>query len=322
VQPPTLQVVESTPLRDACGVNPKLLCEWVFERTDNKNTAALVDWLVDRPLRILFIIVVAWVLARILRNAVTRFADRLAGTGSAELAVDPENPAPKRPGRMAQRRAQRVRAKERALTLGAMLRSLVGLVVWTTAGFMVVGELGVSLGPLIASAGIAGIAIGFGAQSIVRDFLAGVFVVIEDQYGVGDVIDVGEATGTVEEVGFRTTRIRDVSGVLWTVPNGVMQRVGNYSQVWSKSIFDMEVSYDTDIDEAMAVMKRVLDDVGARGAGRRVVRRERGGDSGGCEDRPVGAVGDRSLCEAQVEDGIRRGRDRDPVPAAHRMGEE
>ncbi|MGI9604587.1 MAG: mechanosensitive ion channel family protein [Acidimicrobiales bacterium] len=270
-------------LRDACGANPKLVCEWVFERTDNETAAALVDWLVDRPLRILVIIVIAWIVSRVLSNLVTRFADQLAERNSAPLEPAPADPqvadgddaAPKKPRerlgvesamrrrahRLAERREQQVRARQRALTLGAMLRSIVGLVVWTTAGFMVMAELGISLGPLIASAGIAGIAIGFGAQSIVRDFLAGVFVIIEDQYGVGDVIDTGEATGTVESVGFRTTQIRDVSGVLWTVPNGVIQRVGNYSQVWSKSIFDMEVAYDTDLDHAMVVMKRVLDEV-------------------------------------------------------------
>ena len=161
--------------------------------------------------------------------------------------------------RLAEFQEHNERAQQRAVTLGALLESLVSIVVWTTAVFLVLGEVGVSLGPLIASAGIAGIAIGFGAQTIVRDFLAGIFVIVEDQYGVGDIIDVSYATGKVEDVGFRTTRIRDFEGVLWTVPNGEIRRVGNYSQVWSRSLFDFKVSYDTDIDHASSVIKGVLD---------------------------------------------------------------
>lgn len=244
-----------------CGGNPDLVCEWVFERTGSEVWAGLADWFVDRPLRILFIIVLAWIVVRVLRRVVDRFAAAIAERSAQPPDEEelPANPIMRRVAILTQFERQRERAQKRAITLGDMLESLVSIVVWTVAAFLILGEIGVSLGPLIASAGVVGIALGFGAQSIVRDFLAGIFVIIEDQYGVGDVIDTGEATGTVEEVGFRTTRIRDVSGVLWTVPNGVIQRVGNYSQMWSKSIFDMEVAYDTDVDHAMAVMKRELD---------------------------------------------------------------
>lgn len=258
----TIDVSESS-LESACGSDPNLICEWVFDRTDSTAWAELADWFLDRPLRILFIVVLAWVVARVLRGVVQRFATALATRSSQVPNAESEALGISKFRRVANRaqvEAQRARAEKRAITLGALLENLVGIVVWTTAAVMVLGELGISLGPLIASAGIAGIALGFGAQSVVRDFLAGIFVIIEDQYGVGDVIDVGEAIGTVEEVGFRTTLVRDVSGILWTVPNGVIQRVGNYSQVWSKSIFDVEVAYDTDIDHAMAVIKRVLDE--------------------------------------------------------------
>lgn len=259
-QETTTEVVP-TALDEACGVEPKLVCEWMFDRTGSERWAQVAEWFIDRPLRILFIIALAWFVARLLRRTVSRFADRVAyGTRRHHVSDGTENPLLRTVSRIAQREEQTARSRKRALTLGAMLESVVGIVVWTTATFLVLGELGVSLGPLIASAGIAGIAIGFGAQSIVRDFLAGIFVIIEDQYGVGDVIDVGDVIGTVEEVGLRTTRVRDLSGVLWTVPNGVIQRVGNYSQVWSRSIFNIEVSYDTDIDHAMAVIKGVLDE--------------------------------------------------------------
>lgn len=255
-----MQDATETALNGACGTSPNLICEWVFEQTDSDRWAKLADWFLDRPLRILFIVVVAWILVRVLQAMVHRFTDELAERGARPVEAN-EKSLLHTPNRSAQREQHRVRAQRRAVTLGVMLDSLVSIVVWTTAAFMVIGELGVSLGPLIASAGIAGIALGFGAQSIVRDFLAGIFVIVEDQYGVGDVIDVGEAVGTVEEVGFRTTLVRDVSGVLWTVPNGVIQRVGNYSQIWSKSIFDIEVAYDTDIDQAMEVIKNTLDAV-------------------------------------------------------------
>ena len=214
----------------------------------------------------MFILLLAFIVSRFLRRLVKRFSQAIADR-QIPRSARPENQE-RREGRVLSRVSvlassdeQRQRAERRARTLGSVLQNLVTVVVWSIAIVLVLGEIGISLGPLIASAGIAGIALGFGAQSVVKDFLAGVFVLIEDQYGVGDVIDVGEAMGVVEDVELRTTQIRDINGVLWTVPNGVIARVGNHSQLWSKSIFDIEVPYECDIDEAMAVMKRVLDEV-------------------------------------------------------------
>jgi small-conductance mechanosensitive channel len=253
-------IVVETPLQDACGSDPNLICEWVFEQTDSEAWASIADWFLDRPLRVVLILVLAWLAARIGRRIVSRFAAEAAERSTrARRAELDENPLLLRVSRLTQQGQQTDRAEKRAVTLGAMLESLVSIIVWTTAVFLILGEIGISLGPLIASAGIAGIAVGFGAQEVVRDFLAGIFVIVEDQYGVGDVIDLGEAVGTVEEVGFRTTQVRDISGVLWTVPNGVIHRIGNYSQIWSQSVFDIEVAYDTDIDHATEVIKTVLD---------------------------------------------------------------
>ena len=252
-------------LAEACGADPNLLCEAVFEWTDNETLAKLADWFVDRPLRIILIIAVALVASRILRRAVTQFSERLA-TRQREQSVDPDDAEllaqlRRRVGRIAALDLQRERASQRALTLGVVLRSLVSGVVWFVAGLLILGQLEIDLAPLIAGAGIAGIAIGFGAQSMVRDFLAGIFVIIEDQYGVGDVVDVGDATGVVETVSLRTTQLRDISGVLWTVPNGEIKRVGNHSQLWSNSRLNIDVAYDTDIDHATYVIKQVLDEV-------------------------------------------------------------
>jgi small conductance mechanosensitive channel len=123
-----------------------------------------------------------------------------------------------------------LRRAQRAATLSSVLRNAASILVWTVATLIVLGEIGIDLAPLIAGAGVAGIALAFGTQSIVRDYLAGVFVVLEDQYGVGDEIDTGAATGTVEWVSLRMTRLRDADGVAWYVPNGEIKRVGNFSQ--------------------------------------------------------------------------------------------
>ena len=243
-----------------------LICEAIYERTESEFWAVAADWFLDRPLRILFILVVAWIVVRVLRRIVAEFAREVAERSVRRRANAQDEASSFRRTMVRAIELDNDRAQQRAVTLGAVLESLVSIVVWTTALFIILGELGIALGPLIASAGIAGIAIGFGAQSIVKDFLAGIFVIIEDQYGVGDIIDVSYATGVVEEVGFRTTRVRDLEGVLWTVPNGEIQRVGNYSQVWARSVFDFNISYDADIDVASAVIKEVLDDIWVNGA--------------------------------------------------------
>ena len=113
----------------------------------------------------------------------------------------------------------------------------------------------------MASAGIAGIAFGFGAQSLVKDFLSGMFMLVEDQYGVGDIIDVGLATGVVEGVGLRTTRLRDVNGTVWYVPNGQITRVGNKSQEWARALLDVTVAYEADVRETEATIKAVADEM-------------------------------------------------------------
>jgi moderate conductance mechanosensitive channel len=140
-----------------------------------------------------------------------------------------------------------------------VLRSITTGVIWAIAAVMVLGELGLNLGPLIAGAGIAGVAIGFGAQSLVKDFLAGIFMLVEDQYGVGDIIDAGPATGTVEAITLRMTRLRDIEGTVWHIPNGTILRVGNHSQQWARALLDVEVAYGSDIDRVEAEIKAVAD---------------------------------------------------------------
>ncbi len=136
---------------------------------------------------------------------------------------------------------------------------MLSIVIYAIAIMLCLAELEVNLGPILAGAGIAGVALGFGAQSLVRDFLTGIFIVIEDQYGVGDVVDVGEASGTVEEVTLGVTRIRGLDGTVWHVPNGEIKRSGNKSQYWARVILDVPVAYDADIAAASALIKQVAD---------------------------------------------------------------
>jgi small conductance mechanosensitive channel len=147
------------------------------------------------------------------------------------------------------------RTSARARTLGQLLKSVTTFLVLGTAIVIVLGLLGVNVGPIIASAGIVGIAVGFGAQSLIKDFLTGVFMIFEDQYGVGDLVDTGQAVGTVEDVGLRVTKLRDDNGVIWYVPNGSIARVGNKSQGWAVADVLVPVPPTTDLDRVQSVLQ-------------------------------------------------------------------
>jgi len=155
------------------------------------------------------------------------------------------------------------RRRQRAETLGALLRSAVTAVLGLIAGLMVLAELGLDLAPLLAGAGVAGVAIGFGAQSLVKDVLAGMFLLLEDQYGVGDVIDVKEAVGTVEDVGLRITTLRDADGVVWYVRNGEILRVGNQSQGWTDVQVEVAVAADQSPERIVEIARRTVAAMGA-----------------------------------------------------------
>ncbi|MGI9622133.1 MAG: mechanosensitive ion channel family protein, partial [Acidimicrobiales bacterium] len=239
-------------------VDPGSLCEWVYEETGNETLASLVEWFIGAPLQVLLILLVAFVASRLLRRAVDHFGQKLTD--------DQENDTLRRvrSGRAGQLLSDKElddRAKARTETLTSVLSSTTTLIVWTIATLLVLGELGISLAPLIAGAGIAGVALGFGAQSVVGDFLSGFFILVEDQYGVGDVVDVGEVTGNVERVTLRTTVLRDLHGNVWYVPNGQIRRTGNMSQLWSRAVLDIEVAYETDLRLAEGIIQRVADDL-------------------------------------------------------------
>jgi moderate conductance mechanosensitive channel len=193
------------------------------------------EFLLVRPLQILLILGAALLLARLAGRAIDRFI----------RSVQARSPI----------RLESARAEQRAATLAHVLGSLTRTVIMGVALLMVLGQLGLDLAPLIAGAGIAGVAIGFGAQSLVKDFLSGFFVIVEDQYGVGDSVDLGGTTGTVEELTMRVTRVRSVDGTVWFVPNGEIRKVGNTSMEWARAVVDVLLDYDNDIDAAAALMQ-------------------------------------------------------------------
>lgn len=246
-------------LIDACGdTNRDYVCERVWDWTGNSFLAAGAEWILGRPIRIAFIVALAWVLSKLAQRAIARFARGVATVRSADRLRSLRE---RGPGRVLIEEKESMRAEARASTISLVLRSVAVAAIWIFAALTILGQLGIDLGPLIAGAGIGGIALGFGAQSVVKDFLSGLFMLIEDHYGVGDVIDTGSATGTVEEVSLRSTTIRDVRGTVWHIPNGEIARVGNYSQLWSRALIDIEVAYDTDLRRAMEVMQRVADEM-------------------------------------------------------------
>jgi len=216
------------------------LCELVYRSTGRSGLAQAADVLVARPLAMVLILFVAWVLHRLARRVIRRLVRRVHDDGATSVPAT-------------------TRRTPRTEALGTLLSSVSGAVIWTVAGLLVLGELGLNLGPFLAGAGVIGVAVGFGSQALVRDFLSGIFMLVEDQYGVGDVIDTGEATGTVEAVSLRSTRLRSVDGVMWHVPNGEIRRVGNKSQQWSRAVLDVPVPYGTDTRAAIDVIARVVD---------------------------------------------------------------
>jgi small conductance mechanosensitive channel len=149
----------------------------------------------------------------------------------------------------------RARNVQRARTIGLVLSNLITAGLLISAAIAILSELGVAIGALAAGAGILGAALGFGAQSLVRDFISGLFIVVEDQYGVGDFVDLGSATGVVESIGLRVTQVRDLEGTVWYVRNGEILRVGNSSQGWSRVILDLPLAYNSDLEKAKKVIE-------------------------------------------------------------------
>lgn len=238
-------------------------CARIYRLTHNDLLSRYADTVVGAGLRILLILLLAVLIRLTVHRAITRLTE-VSAEGPPPGLLRPlwERPpaSPRGAGVPPKRRSQRAR------TIGSVLRSGTTFVVYGVAGTLALGELGINLGPIIASAGILGVALGFGAQNLVKDFLSGMFMMVEDQYGVGDVVDLGAATGTVEGVGLRVTTLRDVKGTVWYVRNGEVLRVGNSSQDYSVAIVDLPIGHDADIPACTELAGRTATELTADGS--------------------------------------------------------
>jgi len=250
-----------------CGDNPGIACRLAWDITHSTNAAQVVRVYLAGPvsevLRILFVILVAFAIRAVAHRVINRLTERAA---TASLPVTPAI----RPAVRAQRAAAVARAEDtippptvgterrgqRARALGSILRSGVSIVVFGIAALTILGDLGVNLTPLLLSTTVLGVALGFGAQNLVRDYLAGILMLVEDHYGVGDTINVKDASGTVEAMTLLTTRLRDVNGVVWHIRNGTIESVGNESQGWSRAVIDYPVPYGEDLARIRALMEQ------------------------------------------------------------------
>ena len=254
-------ILSAETLTSACGQDPGWLCRTVFDITHSAYLASGSSVILGIPAKIILILALSflarWLLNRVITRVVRRAATgqvgmpRFGGRGGGGGPGGGPTPPPYVPERM----------RQRSETVGSVLRSIVTFTVFGIAFVTILGTLGINLAPLVASAGVIGIAIAFGAQTLVRDFLTGIFMILEDQYGVGDVVDAGPATGTVEAVGLRTTRLRDVNGAVWHIRNGTINRIGNMSQGWARAVLDVPVDHGADIGQARRVIAEVADDV-------------------------------------------------------------
>ncbi len=233
------------------------VCHIVHAITGNATAANVADWLVAKPLTILGVLVVGVVLRWLCFRVIDRITRQAAeGTVPAVLQRSRVHQ------RIIEANAVAVeRRQQRSAAMGGLLKSVTTGVIGAIVLVMVIAQLGYNIGPLLASAGILGVALGFGAQSLVSDFLSGIFMILEDQYGVGDVVDVGQASGTVEAVGLRVTRVRDVNGTVWYVRNGQITRVGNSSQNWARTVLDVPVAYHENLDRIRTILRDVAHDV-------------------------------------------------------------
>jgi small conductance mechanosensitive channel len=230
------------------------LCRWVADTTESKTAANVAEFL-SPFLSILILALCAIVLSRIARRLIRRAMRRWEQSGRWTAlprrgplrALESSQPTPT------------IRRHQRAHAISSGLGSFTTIVIWIVTIVWMLSVLGIAAATLLTSAGLIGVALAFGAQNLLRDLISGAFMIFEDQLGVGDVVDVGVANGTVEEVTLRTTRLRDVEGVVWHVPNGEIRRVGNKSQQWSRAVVDIPVSLGADIERAQQVIKEAAD---------------------------------------------------------------
>ena len=238
------------------------ICEAAFKLTGDSTVASWADLVIGKPLALTGLLLLGlfarWILHRSVDRLVRRAEDGVLPDRVSRMSLGSSKATAASPARdmaVATRRVQR------AQTMGSLLKSIVTGIVVAVIVTMMLSEVGIDIAPIVASAGIIGVALGFGSQALVKDFLSGIFMIFEDQYGVGDVVDLGEATGTVEAVSLRVTRLRDVNGTVWYVRNGEILRVGNMSQNWARTVLDISVGYHEDLARVRRVLMEIAHDL-------------------------------------------------------------
>ncbi|PRY51338.1 small conductance mechanosensitive channel [Geodermatophilus tzadiensis] len=239
-----------------CVEDTTTLCAKVYELSGLDWLANNAEALIEKPAKILLVLLLAVGVRHLVHRAIRRLTDRTA-TGAMPTILRPLRT--RSAGAVDPLEQLTARRTQRAEAIGSVLRSFASFVIMGIAVVVALGELGINLAPIVASAGVVGVALGFGAQNLIKDFIAGIGIILEDQYGVGDVVDLGEASGTVEAVGLRITRLRDVNGVVWYARNGEVLRVGNKSQGYAQVVIDMPVAHDTDLERCRRAMQEVAD---------------------------------------------------------------
>jgi moderate conductance mechanosensitive channel len=246
-----LAQVTDAQVESICGPSQAFwMCEGVLRATENELLARLAG-LANVALRVALILALAFVATHLSRRAVKRFANNMERRIYERLERNEAR------GVLPHDESYRDRRLRRLQAITGVAQGVAGVLIWVTAILAIIDAFGISLQPVLAGAGLLGIVVGFGAQQLVRDVLAGIAMLIEDQYGVGDWINVDGEIGQVERVGLRATSFRDLDGVQWHVLNGYIQRVGNLSQEWGRMTFDIPVALGTDVPTARAVISRV-----------------------------------------------------------------
>jgi small-conductance mechanosensitive channel len=241
-----------------CGGEPGIACRLAWDISHSSTATQVVKIYLAGPVsqagRIAFVIVLALFVRAVINRLINKITERAATT---TLAVTPNGRAHREAA--AVQMAGTERREQRARALGSILRSAVSVVVFGIAALTIMSILGFNLAPVLASTAVLGVALGFGAQNLIRDYLAGLLMLVEDHYGVGDTINAGVATGTVEAMTLLTTRLRDVNGVVWHIRNGTIESVGNESQGWSRAVIDYPVPYEEDLARIRALMEQAAD---------------------------------------------------------------
>ena len=217
------------------------------------QTENMQSWLIDKPIGIALILIVAIIGSWLLRRLITKLADNSIKKGKLSSPLSPRK-AHRTTDKVLEK-TQEARRTSRIQTLAGVGRSAVAIFVWVWAVLAILDKLGVNVAPLVASAGVVGVALGFGAQALVKDFLSGIFMLMEDQYGIGDTIDLGNGVfGDVESISLRITTVRDIDGALWYVRNGEILQVANHSDRYSVARVQVPIALSNDPTRAVDVI--------------------------------------------------------------------